>query len=73
MALFDQIMGAIANPNQQASANQMGSIVNVVQQLAGHHGMEAVATPAVMSALSGHVHSALQSQQAAGGVEQVTS
>jgi Bacterial protein of unknown function (DUF937) len=73
MSLFDQIASAIANPNQQASTDQMGTILNVVQQLAGNHGVETMATQTVMSALSGHVHSALQGQQAMGGVDQVAS
>jgi hypothetical protein len=71
MALFDEIANAIANPNQQASTDQLGSILNVVQQVAGGHGMDAGATQAVMSALSGHVQSALQNEQAAGGPTQV--
>jgi flagellar motor switch protein FliG len=71
MSLFEQIASAIANPQQQASPDQMGTILSVVQQLAGNHGMESMATQAVMSALTGHLQSSLQGQQAAGGVEQV--
>ncbi len=71
MALFDEIMGAIANPHQQASTDQMGTMLNMVQQLAGNHGMGTGTTQAIMSALSGHVQSALQGQQAEGGSEQV--
>ena len=73
MSLFEQIASAIANPNQQGSTDQMSTMLNIVQQLAGNHGVESTATQAVMSALSGHVHSALQGQQAAGGVDQVAS
>ena len=73
MALFDEIMSAIANPSQQASTDQMGTMLTMVQQLAGHHGVETMAAQAAMSALSSHVQSALQGNQAAGGVDQVAS
>lgn len=32
MGLFDQIIGAVSNPNQQASLGQLGSIINTVNQ-----------------------------------------
>lgn len=73
MGLFDQILGAIDNPNQQANPNQIGSILNVVQQVSGQQGMNPSATQAVLSVLGGHVRSALQQQQAQGGRNQVAS
>lgn len=73
MALFDQIMGAIANPNQQASPDQLGSILGTVQQLAGNHGVDSSTSQTVMSMVGGYVRSALQQQQAAGGTAQAES
>lgn len=73
MGLFDQILGAIDNPNQQANPNQISSILNVVQQVSGQQGMNSSATQAVLSVLGGHVRSALQQQQAQGGRNQVAS
>jgi hypothetical protein len=73
MALFDQIMGAIANPNQQASPDQLGNILGAVQQLSGNHGVDSSTSQLVMSMLGGHVRSALQQQQAQGGTGQVES
>ncbi|MBD2089002.1 hypothetical protein H6F67_03930 [Microcoleus sp. FACHB-1515] len=73
MGLFDQILGAIDNPNQQASPNQLSSILNVVQQVSGQQGMNSSATQAVLSVLGSHVRSALQQQQANGGRSQVAS
>lgn len=67
MSLFDQIMGAVANPQQQASPSQLGSILGVAQQLAGNQGLDSNATQAVMSLLGGHVRSSLQNQQATQG------
>lgn len=71
MSLFNQILGAINNPNQQASAGQVGQILGVVQQLAGSRGLDASTTQTVMSLVGGHVRSALQQQQASGGPDQV--
>ncbi|OUC13928.1 MAG: hypothetical protein B0A82_14695 [Alkalinema sp. CACIAM 70d] len=71
MSLFDQILGAIENPNQQASPDQLGSILGTVQQLAGQSGMDPNTTQAVMSMLGGYVRSALQEQQANQGSDAV--
>lgn len=67
MGLFDQILGAIDNPNQQASPNQIGNILGMVQQMAGSQGVDSNATQAVLSIVGGHVRSALQQQAASGG------
>lgn len=71
MGLFDQILGAIDNPNQQANPNQISSILNVVQQISGQQGMNSGTTQAVLSVLGSHVRSALQQQQNNGGRSQV--
>ncbi|MBW4527591.1 MAG: DUF937 domain-containing protein [Phormidium tanganyikae FI6-MK23] len=73
MGLFDQIVSAVANPQQQASTNQLGSILGVAQQLTGNQGLDSNATQAVMSLLGGHVRSALQNTQANQGSDQVHS
>jgi tetrahydromethanopterin S-methyltransferase subunit F len=62
MGLFDQIMSAVANPQQQGSADQLGSILGMAQQVAGNQGLDSGATQAVMSLLGGHVRSSLQNQ-----------
>lgn len=73
MSLFDQIMSAVANPQQQASTNQLGSILGVAQQVAGNQGLDSNATQAVMSLLGGYVRSSLQNQQASQGSGHVQS
>jgi Bacterial protein of unknown function (DUF937) len=67
MALFDQILGAIANPNQQGSPDQLGGIINTVQQLATSRGVDPATTQTALSVAGGYVRSALQQQRAQGG------
>ncbi|MBW4519491.1 MAG: hypothetical protein KME16_07290 [Scytolyngbya sp. HA4215-MV1] len=73
MGLFDQVIGAINNPSQQASTDQIGMILNTVQQMSSGNGLDPNATQAVMSVLGGHVRSALQQQRATQGDQQVES
>ncbi|NEQ34972.1 MAG: hypothetical protein F6K40_01060 [Okeania sp. SIO3I5] len=67
MGLFDQIVGAINNPNQEGSNSQLGNILGTVQQLSGNLGGDAGATQAAMSILGGHVRSALQQKREESG------
>ncbi|WP_445240813.1 hypothetical protein [Microcoleus vaginatus] len=53
MGLFDQILSAIDNPNQQASPNQLGNILGAVEQLSGNQGIDAGTTQLAMSVLGG--------------------
>jgi hypothetical protein len=69
MGLFDQILGAINNPNQQASPDQLGSILGTVQQLSNRQGLDANATQTALSVVGSYVRSALQQQRATGGSE----
>lgn len=73
MGLLDQLMGAVSNPNQQASSDQLGAIFNAVQQISGNQGVDSSATQSVLSALGGHVKTALQQQQQTRGAEGVAS
>ena len=45
MSLFDQIRGAIDNPNQQASSSQLGTILDTVQQLSSNHNTDSSIIP----------------------------
>jgi hypothetical protein len=67
MGLFDQILSAIDNPNQQASPNQLGNILGAVEQLSGNHGVDAGTTQLAMSVLGGYVRSALQDVRSQSG------
>ncbi len=67
MGLFDQIVGAINNPNQEGNDSQLSNILGTVQQLSGGLGGDAGATQAAMSILGGHVRSALQQKREESG------
>lgn len=73
MGLFEQVLGAINNPNQQASPDQLGQILNTVQQLAGSKGVDPGITQTVTSIVGKYVRSSLQQKRATGGNEQVAS
>ncbi|MCW5313257.1 DUF937 domain-containing protein [Nostoc sp. KVJ3] len=69
MGLFDQILGAVANPNQQGSLGQLGSIVNTVQELSQQTGADPSTIQSILSIVGGQVRSALQDKQATEGNE----
>jgi Bacterial protein of unknown function (DUF937) len=73
MGLFDQILGAVANPNQQGSLGQLGSILNTVNQLSNSTGADPSTMQSVLSVVGGQVRSALQEKQATEGNEAVES
>jgi hypothetical protein len=69
MGLFDQILGAVANPNQQGSLGQLGGIINTVNQLSDRTGADPSTIQSVLSIVGGQVRSALQNKQATDGNE----
>ncbi|MGD1875669.1 MAG: DUF937 domain-containing protein [Mastigocoleus sp.] len=72
MGLFDQIMGAVANPNTQGSMDQIGTILNTVQQLSNNTGTNSSTMQSAMGIVGNFVRSSLQQKQAnqgAGTVE----
>jgi hypothetical protein len=71
MSLFDAIAGAIANPNQQGCADQLGSILGTVQAIAGSHTGDPNNSTNLMSAVGSVVQNALQNHQANVGTEGV--
>lgn len=70
MSLFEQILGAVNNPNQQASPDQLGAILGTLQQLSGRQGLDPATTQDAVSVLGSYVRSALQQQRASGGEAQ---
>lgn len=73
MGLFDQILGAVANPNQQASFGQLGNVLSTVDQLSNRTGVDSSTMQSVLSVVGGQVRSALQQKQATEGNEAVQS
>ncbi len=63
MPLFDVIRGALSNPNQQASPDQLGAILQTVQQLSNQQGVNPIATQAALSVVGNYVRSSLQQQR----------
>jgi Bacterial protein of unknown function (DUF937) len=70
MGLFDQIIGAVTNPNQQGSLGQLGSIINTVQQVSNSTGADPSAIQSVLGVVGNYVRSSLQEKQATGGNEE---
>lgn len=70
MGFFDQILDAVNNPNQQASTDQLGGILGVVQQLSGNHGTDVSTTQTLLSVVGNYVRSSLQQTRDAAGPEQ---
>lgn len=67
MGLFDQILGAVNSPNQQASPDQLGAILNTVQQVAASQGVDSSTTQTALSVVGGYVRSALQEKRETAG------
>lgn len=70
MGLFDAIVGALDSPNQQASPDQLGSILGAVQQLSGSRNLDANTTQSMLSMVGGFVRSSLQEKRQMGGEAQ---
>jgi Bacterial protein of unknown function (DUF937) len=71
MGLFFDVLSAVNNPNQQASVDQLGSLVNSVQQLSQQTGLDMGTTQNVISALGSAIRPTLQEQGAAMGGQQL--
>ncbi|MEL6441523.1 MAG: DUF937 domain-containing protein [Cyanobacteria bacterium J06621_8] len=71
MSLFNQILQAIDNPEREASTNQLGSILDTVQQLSGSYQSNPDAVQSAMSIVGNYTRSALQQQRRQGGTSQV--
>nr|WP_228035319.1 DUF937 domain-containing protein [Oculatella sp. LEGE 06141] len=71
--MFDQIAGAINNPNQQASPSQLGNILTAVQQVSGGRGMNASTTQLLLSVVGSHVRNSLQQKRSRNGYEEAES
>ncbi|MGF1499359.1 MAG: DUF937 domain-containing protein [Elainellaceae cyanobacterium] len=71
MGLFDQVVGALNNPNQQANSGQLSSILDTVQQLAGSQAGSTDNTQKLMSVVGGYVRSSLQNKRSQGGQDLV--
>ncbi|HBE16968.1 MAG TPA: hypothetical protein DEG17_15275 [Cyanobacteria bacterium UBA11149] len=63
MSLFNQILGAVTNPSQQGSTNQIGNILDTVQQLSSNHQSDSGAVGSAISIVGNYVRGALQDKR----------
>lgn len=73
MGLFDQIISAVGNPETQGSMEQIGNVINTVQQLSGSAGADQSTMQSAMSIVGNFVRSSLQEKRTAQGDEAVKS
>ena len=67
MGLFDQVVNALNNPDQEASSDQLSSILGVVGQLSGNQGLDSNSTQQLLTVVGQHVRGALQEKRQVGG------
>jgi hypothetical protein len=60
MNLFEQVLGAINNPNQQGNQDQLAAIINAASQIAGQQGIDPQTTQTVLSIVGNYAQSALR-------------
>jgi len=65
MSIFDQVLGAIANPSHPASADQLSTMVNAVQALSSQQSIDPATTQSIFSIVGNYAQTALQQQQQA--------
>ncbi|MGF1538193.1 MAG: DUF937 domain-containing protein [Elainellaceae cyanobacterium] len=70
MGLFDQVVGALDNPQQQASAGDLSSILGAVQQIAGSQGTSASNVETLMSIVGQYARSSLKETSQTAGRDQ---
>ncbi|ESA32626.1 hypothetical protein N836_25260 [Leptolyngbya sp. Heron Island J] len=71
MGIFDQVMGAIQDPNREASIGQLGQIVSMAQQVAQASNANSSTTQQAASVVGGFVQSALREKQQTQGMDAV--
>ncbi|UBF28407.1 DUF937 domain-containing protein [Kovacikia minuta CCNUW1] len=60
MALFDEILSAVANPEMQANPDQLSGILSTVQQLSNNYGTDPGTTQTLVSVVGNYLRSSLQ-------------
>lgn len=73
MSLFNQILSAIDNPNQEGNPDQLSGIFNTVQQLSSNANADPSTLQSVLSIVGNYTRSALQDKRATEGTAQTES
>ena len=71
MSLFNQIINALDNPEQEANTNQLGGILDTVQQLSGNYQTQPSAIESAMSVVGNFTRSSLREQRSRRGDDTV--
>ena len=69
MGLFDQVINAVNNSNQEGSSGQLSTILSTVQQLSNSYGTEPSTVQSVLSVVGNYVRSSLQQKRSIEGNE----
>lgn len=67
MSLFNNLLNALDNPNQEANSNQLTGIFNAVQQLSSASGASPDTMQSVVGIVGKHVRSSLQEKRTTEG------
>jgi hypothetical protein len=70
MGLFDQVLNALNNSNQDASSGQVASMLSTVQQVGDSYGADPATVQSAISVVGNYVRSALQDTRANEGDDQ---
>ena len=70
MGLFDQVINALDNSNQEASSGQMATILSTVQQVSDTYGTDPSTVQSVLSIVGNYVRGALQQKRSTNGIEE---
>ncbi|WP_036477817.1 DUF937 domain-containing protein [Myxosarcina sp. GI1] len=71
MSLFNQILDAVNSPEREASSNQLGSILDTVQQLGGNYNTNSSNIQSAMSIVGNFTRSALKQKRDRNGMGEV--
>ncbi|MEO1430253.1 MAG: DUF937 domain-containing protein [Cyanobacteria bacterium J06633_8] len=73
MGLFDQVLNAVNNPETLGSMDDIGGILNTVQQLSGNAGTNSSTMQSAMGVVGNFVRSSLQEKRVNEGEQQAQS
>ncbi len=73
MGLFDEVLNAVNSPDRQGSMNEIGGILNTVQQLSGNAGTDSNTMQSAMGVVGNFVRSSLQQKRVNEGEQQAQS
>ena len=73
MGLFDQVLNAVNNPETLGNMDDIGGILNTVQQLSGNAGTNSSTMQSAMGVVGNFVRSSLQEKRVNEGEEQAQS